>query len=139
MPGPPPTLYSAYTGNSARSTTTPQSAPTRTWAGVCGENQALVFRFRPDDEDNSAVCDAVELLQCSAQLPDPNEQQKSVLAAMARCCGLLPLFLGMVGKLIAERCKEKKIGTVVFDRNGFIYHGRVKAVAEAAREGGLVF
>ena len=46
---------------------------------------------------------------------------------------------GLVGKAIAERCKEKNIGTVVFDRNGFIYHGRVKAVAEAAREGGLVF
>ena len=45
----------------------------------------------------------------------------------------------LVGKAIAERCKEKNIGTVVFDRNGFIYHGRVKAVAEAAREGGLVF
>jgi large subunit ribosomal protein L18 len=45
----------------------------------------------------------------------------------------------LVGQAIAERCKEKNIGTVVFDRNGFIYHGRVKAVAEGAREGGLKF
>jgi large subunit ribosomal protein L18 len=44
-----------------------------------------------------------------------------------------------VGKAIAERCKEKGIGTVVFDRNGFLYHGRVKALAEAAREAGLRF
>lgn len=46
---------------------------------------------------------------------------------------------GLVGKLIAEKSLAKEINTVVFDRNGFIYHGRVKAVAEAAREGGLVF
>ena len=45
----------------------------------------------------------------------------------------------LVGTLIAERCKAKAINTVVFDRNGFIYHGRVKAVAEAAREAGLKF
>jgi large subunit ribosomal protein L18 len=45
----------------------------------------------------------------------------------------------LVGTLIAERCKEKKIEAVVFDRNGFIYHGRVKAVADAARENGLEF
>jgi large subunit ribosomal protein L18 len=45
----------------------------------------------------------------------------------------------LVGQTIASACKEKQIGTVVFDRNGFIYHGRVKAVAEGAREGGLVF
>lgn len=45
----------------------------------------------------------------------------------------------MVGKLIAERAKEKEIADVVFDRNGFLYHGRIKALADAAREGGLVF
>lgn len=46
---------------------------------------------------------------------------------------------GLVGRLVAERCLAKDIEQVVFDRNGFIYHGRVKAVAEAAREGGLKF
>jgi large subunit ribosomal protein L18 len=45
----------------------------------------------------------------------------------------------LVGKLIAEKCREKQIERVVFDRNGFIYHGRVKAVADGAREGGLQF
>ncbi len=45
----------------------------------------------------------------------------------------------LVGALIAERCKAKDIESVVFDRNGFVYHGRVKAVAEAAREAGLKF
>ncbi len=44
-----------------------------------------------------------------------------------------------VGKLIAERAKAKGIETVAFDRSGFRYHGRVKALAEAAREGGLKF
>jgi large subunit ribosomal protein L18 len=44
-----------------------------------------------------------------------------------------------VGKLIAEKSLEKGISTVVFDRNGYLYHGRVKALADAAREGGLKF
>jgi large subunit ribosomal protein L18 len=44
-----------------------------------------------------------------------------------------------VGKLIAERAKEAGIETVVFDRNGYLYHGRVKALAEGAREEGLKF
>ena len=44
-----------------------------------------------------------------------------------------------VGKLIAERARQAGVTDVVFDRGAFIYHGRVKAVAEAAREGGLNF
>ncbi len=44
-----------------------------------------------------------------------------------------------VGKLLAERAKEKGITKVVFDRGGYIYHGRVKALADAAREAGLQF
>lgn len=44
-----------------------------------------------------------------------------------------------VGKLIAERAKLKGIEDVVFDRGGYIYHGRIKALAEGAREGGLNF
>lgn len=45
----------------------------------------------------------------------------------------------MIGKLIAQRAQEKGIKKVIFDRNGFLYHGRVKSLAEAAREGGLEF
>ncbi|MBN1415019.1 MAG: 50S ribosomal protein L18 [Bacteroidales bacterium] len=45
----------------------------------------------------------------------------------------------LVGKLTAEKSKEAGITEIVFDRNGYLYHGRVKALAEAAREGGLKF
>jgi large subunit ribosomal protein L18 len=45
----------------------------------------------------------------------------------------------VVGKLVAERAVAKGVKQVVFDRGGYIYHGRVKALAEAAREGGLEF
>jgi len=44
-----------------------------------------------------------------------------------------------VGKAIAERLLSKKIDKVIFDRGGFLYHGKVKALADAAREGGLKF
>ncbi|MCS7064607.1 MAG: 50S ribosomal protein L18 [Methylacidiphilales bacterium] len=45
----------------------------------------------------------------------------------------------VIGTLIAQRAKEKNIHQVVFDRGGFIYHGKVKALADAAREAGLEF
>jgi large subunit ribosomal protein L18 len=44
-----------------------------------------------------------------------------------------------IGKALAEKCLEKKIKEVVFDRAGYKYHGKVKSLAEGAREGGLVF
>ncbi len=46
---------------------------------------------------------------------------------------------GQVGRTVAERAKDKGIDTVVFDRGGYLYHGRVQALAEGAREGGLQF
>lgn len=45
----------------------------------------------------------------------------------------------LVGKLLAKKAIEKNINTVVFDRNGYLFHGRVKAFADGAREGGLKF
>ncbi len=45
----------------------------------------------------------------------------------------------VVGKVLAERAREKGIQAVVFDRGGYVYHGRVRALAEASREAGLVF
>lgn len=45
----------------------------------------------------------------------------------------------LVGELIARKLKEKRIKTAVFDRNGYLYHGRVKELADAARKGGLKF
>lgn len=45
----------------------------------------------------------------------------------------------LVGKLIAQKAIEKGLNKVVFDRHGYRYHGRVKALAESAREGGLIF
>jgi large subunit ribosomal protein L18 len=45
----------------------------------------------------------------------------------------------LVGKLLAKKASEKNISAVVFDRNGYLFHGRVKAFADGAREGGLKF
>jgi large subunit ribosomal protein L18 len=62
---------------------------------------------------------------------------KGTLAAKAR--GSNRAGAQAIGKLVAERALAKGIKQVVFDRNGFLYHGRVRAVAEAAREAGLQF
>lgn len=69
-----------------------------------------------------------ELGKLNTEGSDRNAKStKSVLAARA------------VGVVLARRSKEQKIERVVFDRNGFVFHGRIKAVADGAREGGLDF
>lgn len=77
-----------------------------------------------------------------AQLVD-DQAGHTVAAASsqaARITGLKPIDLSRaVGKLLAESARERGIEAVVFDRNGYRYHGRVKALAEGAREGGLKF
>src|SRR5512145_3241659 len=77
-----------------------------------------------DDERGHTLCSA------SSLDGDVRGQQKSganIAAAKA------------VGSLVANRAKAKGIETVVFDRGGFLYHGRIKALADAAREAGLKF
>src|SRR5437016_2228279 len=81
-----------------------------------------------------------------AQIVD-DSVQKTLVAASTRDEALAKGLAGKkkkdkateVGTLIATKCKEKGIERVVFDRNGYIYHGRVSALAEAARKGGLKF
>ena len=61
-------------------------------------------------------------------------------ALVAECKGKNGIdAAAVVGKAIAARAQEKGITTVSFDRGGYLYHGRVKSLADAAREGGLIF
>ena len=63
----------------------------------------------------------------------------SSLEKSFHCDGTKTDAAKMVGQLVAERAKAAGITTVVFDRGGYVYHGRVQALAEGAREGGLEF
>ena len=82
--------------------------------------------------------------QIYVQLID-DESGKTILAASSREVNIAEnqenkiLKAQKVGKLIAERAKENGIKEVIFDRGGYLYHGRVKNLAEAAREEGLKF
>lgn len=71
----------------------------------------------------------ITLASASSRVKEIAEQAKVTKIEQAR----------LVGKLAAKNALEKGITAVVFDRNGYLYHGRVKALAEAAREGGLKF
>ena len=82
-----------------------------------------------------------------AQIID-DQTSRTLVDASSLSNGIRPQIYGkggnregasLVGRSIAERALERGIKEVVFDRNGFLYHGRVKALAEAAREHGLVF
>jgi large subunit ribosomal protein L18 len=77
--------------------------------------------------DDTCGCTLVAASSQEKALAESDAAQKKVDKAV------------LVGKLVAERAKAKGIDKVVFDRNGFLYHGRVKAVSDGAREAGLKF
>ena len=70
----------------------------------------------------------ITLVSASSRIDEINEQKVTKIEKSA-----------LVGKLLAQKAQEAGISKVVFDRNGYLYHGRVKSLAEAAREGGLKF
>jgi large subunit ribosomal protein L18 len=87
-------------------------------------SQSHIYAQVIDDEAGQTLCAASSL---DGDLKASTKRGSNVAAAKA------------VGKLIAQRAQEKGVSAVVFDRGGFQYHGRVKALADAAREGGLKF
>lgn len=100
-------------------------------AGTPRRPRLAVFRSQEhiyaqviDDEAGRTLCAASSL---DKALKTDLKRGSNVAAAKA------------VGRLIADRAKEQGVTAVVFDRGGFLYHGRVKALADAAREGGLQF
>ncbi len=86
--------------------------------------------FRSNSEIYAQIVDITNKTICSASTREKDisgiKETKTAKASL-------------VGKKIAEKAKANGIEKVVFDRNGFLYHGRVKSLAEAAREGGLQF
>jgi large subunit ribosomal protein L18 len=87
-------------------------------------SQGHIYAQVIDDEAGRTLCAASSL---DKDLREKAKRGANVASAKA------------VGQLIAARAREKGIESVVFDRGGFQYHGRVKALADAAREGGLKF
>jgi large subunit ribosomal protein L18 len=87
-------------------------------------SQAHIYAQVIDDGTGKTVCSASSL---DETLKKDAKRGANVASAKA------------VGTLIATRAKEKGVDAVVFDRGGFQYHGRIKALADAAREGGLKF
>jgi len=87
-------------------------------------SQGHIYAQIINDEEGRTLCAASSL---DGDLRKQAKRGSNVAAAKA------------VGQLIATRAKEKGITAVVFDRGGFQYHGRVRALADAAREGGLKF
>jgi len=87
-------------------------------------SQAHIYAQVIDDDAGTTLCAASTL---DKDLKEKSAKGANVAAAKA------------VGQLIASRAKEKGIEAVVFDRGGFQYHGRIKALADGAREAGLKF
>ena len=85
-----------------------------------------------DDDAGTTLASASSLKLELPAAPAPDEKKKAPDSVKIRRSV-------EVGKLIAEKAKEKGIETVIFDRGGFLYHGRIAALADAARENGLKF
>ncbi len=86
--------------------------------------------FRSNKEIYAQVIDDVKGVTLTAA---------STLEKAVEKSGTKTEMAAKVGKLVAERALAAGINTVVFDRNGYLYHGRVKSLADAAREGGLKY
>ena len=106
-------------------------------AGTPARPRLAVFRSQThiyaqviDDEAGRTLCSASSL--------DQDFQGKGKAKGKAKRGANLEAAKA-IGQLIATRAKDKGVETVVFDRGGFHYHGRIKALADAAREGGLKF
>lgn len=82
-----------------------------------------------DDDKKKVICSVNDLKVKASKAKSSDKEEMSQKRQLAF----------KVGKMIAEKALEKKIAKVVFDRGGYKYHGRIKAVAEGAREGGLQF
>ena len=99
--------------------------------GTAERPRLIVFRSNRyiyaqviDDVNNKVLASASDAGKADVDsLADKKKKQKAEL----------------IGSRVAEQCKGHGIGTVIFDRNGYKYHGRVKALADAARKSGLVF
>lgn len=108
----------------------------------------IKMRIRKTISDGTAGTPRLSIFRSNkeiyAQLIDDSEG-KTLVSASSREKGIADQKVAkiekakLVGQLIAEKGKEAGFENVIFDRNGYLYHGRIKSLAEAAREGGLKF
>ena len=98
--------------------------------GSAGRPRLCVFRFQHRaSTPRSSTTRRVTLAAASTNEAEARGSVSGTKVDRARA----------IGKIIAERAEDKGINAVVFDRGGYLYHGRVKALADAAREAGLEF
>jgi large subunit ribosomal protein L18 len=116
-------------------------------AGTPARPRLAVFRSQThiyaqviDDEAGRTLCSASSLDADYQGKGDAKAKDKEKSKSKAKIKGGGNVAAAKaIGLLIASRAKDKGVDTVVFDRGGFHYHGRIKALADAAREGGLKF
>jgi large subunit ribosomal protein L18 len=87
--------------------------------------RTLLSASTKDKEVVERIKDVVSKMADGTEVGSIKDSSKSVAAAKA------------LGQIVAERCKQKDIARIKFDRNGFIYHGRIQAVADGLRDGGV--